>query len=215
LSTIPLRFVEMRLLVLLLLLGLAAAAPAQAAPANVEVGDFFYRPFRVKVEPGEPVNWRVLDGTDHTITSDRGAPARFDSEGKAPGQTYSFRFTLPGRYRYVCEFHPGLMDGVVQVGDDTVDPVVTGVKARPGRRSVRLSFRVSEEVKAKATFFRAGKVVKTIRTKTLRQGARSVRYRPKILRPGRYRVKLAVRDLEGNAAKAVSKRFRIPRRATG
>jgi plastocyanin len=211
LSSIPLRFVKMRLLALLLLLGLMAAAPAQAAPANVDVGDFFYRPFRVKVEPGEPVNWRVLDGTDHTITSARGAPASFDSDGRVPGQTYSFRFTLPGRYRYVCLFHPGLMDGVVQVGDDTVDPVVSRVRVRRGSRSVRLSFRVSEEVKAKATFFRAGKLVKTIRTKTLRQGARSVLYRPRSLRPGRYRVKLAATDLEGNAAKAVSRRFTIPR----
>lgn len=200
----------MRLLALLVLAGLLVAAPAQAAPASVEVGDFFYRPFRVKVQPGEPVNWRVLDGTDHTITSARDAPASFDSDGKAPGQTYSFRFTTPGRYRYVCLFHPGLMSGVVQVGDDTVDPVVSRVRVRRGSKSVRLSFRVSEEVKAKATFIRAGKVVKRVRTRTLRQGARSVLYRPRSLRPGRYRVQLAVTDLEGNAAKAVSRRFRIP-----
>lgn len=205
----------MRLLALCALAGLLAAAPAQAAPANVDVGDFFYRPFRVKVQPGEPVNWRVLDGTDHTITTARGAPAGFDSDGKAPGQTYSFTFTTPGRYRYVCLFHPGLMEGVVQVGDDTVDPVVSRVRARPGRRSVRLSFRVSEEVRAKATFIRAGKVVKRIRTRTLRQGARSVLYKPRSLRPGRYRVKLEATDLEGNAAKAVSRRFRVSQPETG
>ena len=79
-----------------------------------------------------------------------------------------------------------------------------------GKRSVRVSFRVSEEVKVKATFTRAGKLVKRIRTKQLRQGSRSVTLKRK-LSPGRYRVKLEATDLEGNKAKAVSKRFRVPR----
>ena len=103
------------------------------------------------------------------------------------------------------------MSGVVQVGPDTVDPVLSRAKPRVGRRSVRVSFRVSEEVKVKATFTRAGKVVKRIRTKQLRQGSRSVTFKPRKLRPGRYRVKLEATDLEGNKAKAVSKRFRVPR----
>jgi len=209
-----LRFAEMRrLLSVSVLLGLLAAtpAPAQAAPASVSAGDFFYRPFRVKVEPGEAVNWRVADGSPHTMTSARGAPAAFDSGDKDPGQTYSFSFTLPGRYEYICLVHPGLMDGVVQVGDDTVAPRISRAKAKRGKRSVRVSFRMSEEGKAKATFIRAGKVVKTIRTRTLRKGARSVLFKPRSLKPGRYRVKLELTDPEGNVAKPVSKRFTVPR----
>ena len=204
----------MPLLVLFALFGLLAAAPVQAAPAGVDVGDYFYRAHRVKVNPGEAVTWRILDGSSHTITSGRGAPAAFDSGEKKPGETYKFAFASPGRYRYVCLIHPGLMVGVVQVGPDTTDPTVTRVKAKRGKRSVRLSFRVSEDVKAKATFIRAGKVVKTIRTKTLREGSRSVLYKPKSLTPGRYRVKLEVTDLEGNAAKPVTKRFAVPRPRT-
>ncbi len=76
---------------------------------------------------------------------------------------------------------------------------------------MRVSFRLSEEGRAKATFIRAGKVVKTIRTKTLRKGTRSVVFKGKALRPGRYRVKLELTDPEGNAAKPVSKRFTVPR----
>ena len=204
----------MRLICLLALVGLLAAAPAQAAPAKVDVGDFFYRAYRVKVNPGEAVTWRLLDGSPHTITSRRGAPAAFDSGDREPGATYSFKFTTVGRYRYFCLIHPGLMDGVVQVGDDTVDPTVSRVSVKRGRKSVRLSFRVSEEVRVRASLTRAGKVVKTIRTKTLRQGARSVLIKPRALKPGRYRLRLEATDLEGNAAKPISKRFSVPRPRT-
>ena len=130
------------------------------------------------------------------------------------GESYSFTFAVPGRYRYLCLIHPDQMSGVVQVGDDTVDPVVAGVRVRRGRKSVRLSFRVSEEVRARASLTRAGKVVKTIRTKVLRQGSRSVLIKPRALKPGRYRLRLEVTDLEGNTAKPVSKRFTVPRRKT-
>ena len=204
----------MRQFCLLALVGLVVAAPAQAAPARVDVGDFFYRAYRVKVNPGEAVTWRLLDGSAHTITSRRGAPAAFDSGEKVPGNTYSFTFAAPGRYRYFCLIHPGLMDGVVQVGADTVNPTVSRVSVKRGRKSVRLSFRVSEEVRARASLTRAGKVVKTIRTKTLRQGTRSVLIKPRALKAGRYRLRLEVTDLEGNDAKPISKRFTVPRPRT-
>ena len=193
--------------------GLLAAAPAHPAPANVDVADFSFKPFRVKVEPGEAVNWRVLGG-GHTITSRRGAPANFDSGTREAGERYSFKFALSGRYRYLCLIHPTEMSGVVQVGADTVDPVVTGAKVKRGSRSVRLSFRVSEEARARASLTRAGKVVKAIRTNVLRQGSRSVLLKPRVLKPGRYRLRLEVTDLEGNAAKPVSRRFTVPRPKT-
>jgi plastocyanin len=191
-----------------------AATPAQAAPANVDVVDFSFRPFRVKVQPGEAVTWRIVNGPGHTVTSRFGAPASFDSDTKLPGETFSFKFAVPGRYRYLCVIHPDQMTGVVQVGDDTVDPVVAGVRVRRGRKSVRVSFRVSEEATATAALTRAGKLVKRVRTKVLREGSRSVLLKPKALKSGRYRVKLVVTDLEGNAAKAIAKRFTVPPRKT-
>jgi plastocyanin len=202
------------LLCLLASLGLLAAAPAQAAPANVDIADFTYKPFRVKVQPGEAVTWRLIDGPGHTVTSRRGAPAPFDSGTKVAGESYAFTFTVPGRYRYLCLIHPDQMSGVVQVGEDTVAPVVTRTAVKRGRRSVRLSFRVSEEARARASLTRAGKVVKTIRTKVLRQGTRSVLIKPRALKAGRYRLRLEVTDLEGNAAKPISRRLTVPRRKT-
>ena len=89
----------------------------------MDVGDFFYRAYRVKVNPGEAVTWRLLDGSaTHDHRRSAAPPRRSTPASKAPGETYSFTFTAPGRYRYFCLIHPGLMDGVVQVGADTTDP---------------------------------------------------------------------------------------------
>lgn len=190
---------------------LLLTTPAGAADTTVTSGDFFQRPYRAKVDPGDTVTWRIT-GSGHTVTSRRDAPAAFDSGTKGDGETFAFTFSVAGRYAYVCEIHPGLMNGVVQVGPDTVDPVLSRVKARRGKRSVRVSFRLSEEARVKATLRRGGKRVKTVRTKVLRQGSRSVLFKPKALAPGAYRATLEATDLEGNAAKRVSKRFTVPKR---
>ena len=195
---------------LLALVLLAMAAPAQAATVNVDAGDFFYKPYRVDVALGDTVNWRILPGAAHTITTRKAAPVQFDSGSKEPGETYPYTFSVGGRYSYFCTLHPGLMEGVVQVGPDTVDPRVTRLSVRRGTRSVRLRFRLSEEARVRVTIRREGRKVKTIRTKVLREGARSVLYRPDTLKPGSYRAAFVARDIRGNAASAVRKSFTVP-----
>jgi hypothetical protein len=176
---------------------------------RVDAGDFFYAPYRVSVDVGDTVTWRILEGSGHSVTTRRGSPAQFDSGVKAPGQTFAHRFTVAGRYSIYCTIHPG-QDGVVQVGRDTTDPRLTRLRASRGTRSVRLRFRLSEEATVRASFFHEGRRVKRIRTRVLRAGARSILFRPASLRPGRYRARLVATDLEGNAAPAVSRRFTIP-----
>lgn len=188
---------------------LVAAAPAAAVDTSVDTGDFFYKPYRVSVQPGDTVTWRILEGSEHSVTTRRSAPAQFDSGLKAPGQTFAHEFTVPGRYAIYCTIHPG-QDGVVQVGPDTTDPRLTRLRVRRGERAVRLRFRLSEEARVRASIFRDGNRVKRIRTGVLRAGARSIPYRPGTLRPGAYRARLVATDVEGNSAAAVSKRFTVP-----
>jgi plastocyanin len=192
-----------------LLVAMALPGTAGAADMNVDAGDFFYRPYRVEVNPGDTVTWRILPGSRHTVTTRKSAPVQFDSGLKEPGQSFAYTFAAPGRYSLYCVIHPG-QDGVVQVGRDTVDPRLSRVRLRRGERSVRVRFRLSEDARVKAVVYRNGKRVKTIRTRALREGAHSVLYRPSTLGPGRYRVKLSATDVEGNAGAAVSKRFRVP-----
>jgi len=127
-----------------LLLGLAV--PASAADREIRAGDFFYAPGYVRVDPGDTVTWRIEDGAPHDITARRRAPAAFESGTKAPGETFAFTFTEPGRYVYVCTLHPNLgQRGVVQVGPDTVAPAISRPRTRRGRTAVRVSFRLSED----------------------------------------------------------------------
>lgn len=185
------------------------AFPAGAADTEVRVGDFFYRPAYVRVEPGDTVTWRILDGAPHTITTRRGTPVRFDSDGRAPGETYEFTFTEPGRYPYFCTFHPNLgQNGVVQVGPDTTDPVLRALRAKRSGRRVRVAFGLSEGARVKAVLKRGRKVVKTVRTRLLEQGRRSVRFvRPKRLAPGRYAARLVATDRDGNASRRAKVTF--------
>jgi plastocyanin len=189
------------------------AVPTTVGAANTHVvatGDFFFKPKRLEIVPGDTVTWKFADET-HNLASRKGAPEKVRSGDKDEGTTYSFTFTKPGRYSYECTIHLGLMDGVVQVGPDTTPPKLTKAKAKRGKKSVRVSFRLSEDAKVKASVKRAGKTVKTIRTKALAEGARSVVFKPKKLTPGRYRVTLAPTDIERNAGKAVSAKFTVPK----
>lgn len=191
---------------------LLSAFPAGAADSEVKVGNFFYRSAYVRVDPGDTVTWRIRDGSNHTMTTRPGAPASFDSGEKEPGSTYAFTFTQPGRYLYTCKIHPRLgQRGIVQVGPDTVRPALKTPKVTRARRSVRVSFRLSEDAKVTAAFRRGGKAVKTVRTAFLFDGKRSVVLKAgKPFAAGRYSARLTAVDREDNVSKPVKVTFAVP-----
>jgi plastocyanin len=80
---------------------------------------------------------------------------------------------------------------------DTVDPALTRVRARAGRRSARVSFKLSETATVTVRVKRRGssKTVKTARARLL-AGTRSVTVRG--IRKGRYTVQLHAQDAAGN-----------------
>ena len=86
-------------------LGLALAAQAAGAPAAVQVTirNFDFQPMAVSLPVGGEVTWKNLDGEPHTVTSTDGS---FRSEALDEGDSYSFRFTRPGVYSYICTIHP-------------------------------------------------------------------------------------------------------------
>ncbi len=98
-----------------------AATPQTAATppaATVEMtGEKRFVPARVRVKMGDTVEWRNASSLTHTVTDDR-AKARlrdswalpegahaFDSGWIGPGSRWSYRFTVPGTYRYFCQPH--------------------------------------------------------------------------------------------------------------
>ena len=116
----------MRLSPLAALLGallLGVAAPALAAPQSttsaaattvtVMIKNFDFSPMTLKVPAGASVTWKNLDGEPHTVTSLDGA---FRSTALDEGDSFTFRFTKPGTYRYLCSIHPHMTATIVVTG---------------------------------------------------------------------------------------------------
>jgi plastocyanin len=114
-----------RRLVLLALVGLLVLAlgacgsdtPSNAAPAaagnaggpTVTIRDLAYTPETLTVKAGATVTWVFKDGAiAHDVKGDG-----FRSKVMAEG-TFSYRFTQPGTYDYLCTLHPN-MTGVIEV----------------------------------------------------------------------------------------------------
>lgn len=88
-----------------------ASAPAKAKPAKVTIKGFEYAPRNLEVEAGAKVTWTDQDAANHTVSFSKG-PGELGNVSE--GKTVSTRFTKPGRYAYVCQYHPN-MHGTVTV----------------------------------------------------------------------------------------------------
>ncbi len=85
---------------------------------TVEVGDNYYEPEDLTVEPGTTVVWEWVGQADHNINPGD-QPDEADWEGHpeliADG-TYEYTFDIEGTYEYVCDPHIGVgMVGSVEV----------------------------------------------------------------------------------------------------
>jgi plastocyanin len=92
------------------LLTLLASSPVLGAEHAAEIGDGAFSPSTLTVSVGDTVTWRNADDRPHTVTSNDGA---FDSGNLDPGVGFSFTFTKPGTYTYVCVYHDGMQGTIV------------------------------------------------------------------------------------------------------
>jgi plastocyanin len=194
---------------LLLALTCLLAVPAVASAADVSVGDNFFSPKTVQIQPGDTVTWTWKGLAAHNVRSDPGQTESFKSDVMlGAGKTYDHTFANAGRFTYLCEIHGPAMSGVVEVGSgpfpDTLLPRLTRLKASGGNAAAKLSFRLSEASRVKVSL--RGPSRRTV-TKRLGKGSRSVRF--KRLKAGRYRATVRPTDLAGNRGRAVTKRFTV------
>lgn len=89
----------------------ASASTGAPATAIVEIRKFAFTPKEIIVAPGTTVTWTNRDETPHVVGDRR---KTFMSRGLDTGDRFSFTFTQPGDYRYLCDLHP-FMTGVVHV----------------------------------------------------------------------------------------------------
>jgi carboxypeptidase T len=95
--------------------GATATATVSCAVTTVDVAivDFAFNPQVVTVAPGSTVRWTNNGQAPHTSTS---TTALWDSGTLNTGQQFSYTFTTPGTYQYICTIHPSMTGTVIVSG---------------------------------------------------------------------------------------------------
>ncbi len=87
-----------------------AAPTAIITGPKVVIDNFSFGPQVITVSAGSTVTWVNQDDTAHTVSS---TDKLFSSGALDTGDTFSYRFTTPGTYRYYCMIHPKMTGEVV------------------------------------------------------------------------------------------------------
>jgi|KBSSwiStaDraftv2_1062776.scaffolds.fasta_scaffold2338681_2 plastocyanin len=95
----------------LLLLRLGGSVNA-AETREVQIDNYSFSPGDLTVPVGTTVTWINHDETPHTVVA-AGDPRAFRSGGLDTDDKFSFTFTKPGIYSYLCTVHPYMAGKVV------------------------------------------------------------------------------------------------------
>lgn len=91
---------------------LAAALMLVCADASaqrtytVSIENLQFEPKALTVKRGDRVVWVNKDLVPHTASAVKSARSGFDSHSIAPDASWTYTASTPGRYAYVCTFHP-------------------------------------------------------------------------------------------------------------
>ena len=169
---------------------LGVAAPSLAADVSIDVTpDFTFAPKSQKIGVGDTVTW-TFTGGGHSTTSRPNQPQKWDSGVLTAGKTFQETFTKPGRYQYYCKPHEGFMRATLVVGTDKVKETVGALSAKVSATKATIAFKLNEG--AVATLKLKGATKKTVKTKRLAAGKRSIVV--KKLKKGSYRATLTLSD---------------------
>ena len=72
--------------------------------------DFMFAPTSINVAAGSTVTWTNRDDEPHTVVSQDGL---FRSTAIDGGESFSFKFSKPGTYKYLCTIHPRMVGTIV------------------------------------------------------------------------------------------------------
>ena len=106
----PGMYVVTALAVATLAAGALASQGAPAADAKVQIDQYAFLPQRITVKPGTTVTWTNDDDDSHTVAS---SSKFFKSKALDTGDKFSFTFTTPGTYAYICSVHPHMTGAIV------------------------------------------------------------------------------------------------------
>jgi plastocyanin len=90
--------------------GLLIAPPAPAAHAatkSVVIAHYAFSPAALTVDVGSSITWTNTDTAPHDVTTTSG-PVSIHSPTITTGKSWSYTFTVPGSYAYICSIHPDM-----------------------------------------------------------------------------------------------------------
>lgn len=87
-----------------------SSAVSLAADATVKISNFTFDPGTLSVPVGTTVTWVNGDDIPHLVSEKDGA---FRSEALDTGDSFSHRFTVPGKVEYYCAIHPHMVGTIV------------------------------------------------------------------------------------------------------
>jgi plastocyanin len=164
-----------------LLLGFAALAGAKTE--DVDIRGLAFQPATLFISIGDSVRWTNRDAMPHTATSDSG-PGSFDSGILSQNQSYAFRFTIAGTYRYLCSIHTSMIGRIVVspngVEEGRAEAPGSGLALFPGRPNpfsdqTRIAFQLGKEGAVSLEVYNLlGKRVASLVQGTLKAGGHEV-----------------------------------------
>lgn len=75
----------------------------------VTISNFSFNPDVLEVSANDTVTWRNNDSVTHKIVSSN----LFESGNLNQGNEFSFTFTTPGTYDYICSIHPSMKGKII------------------------------------------------------------------------------------------------------
>lgn len=87
------------------------SSPAvDVSPNSVDITNFSFAPGVLTVKIGTTVTWTNRDSIAHTVTDQADG---ISSPVLNQGDTFTYRFTKPGTYDYICTIHPEMQGTIV------------------------------------------------------------------------------------------------------
>lgn len=108
--------------------------PSVPGPNEVVIYQFIFKPKVITVPAGTTISWVNHDIAAHTTTRNGGAD-QFDSGDMKMNRVFTHSFDTPGRYDYICFYHPGMKGTVIvtpaEPASSTADSQSTGAPKTP------------------------------------------------------------------------------------
>ncbi|MCU1645314.1 MAG: hypothetical protein JWN03_5589 [Nocardia sp.] len=87
------------------------SGPRQPAAVTVDVNDMKFSPADITVKVGDMVTWKFSDKAPHAVQGIGDVALGINSPIIHKGE-WSYTFTAPGTYRYLCPLHPDMKGSV-------------------------------------------------------------------------------------------------------